>query len=122
MNIEIRRLTPELVEDYIHFFDVTPHATGKEEHRCYCVWWCNDDAEGKDYLPLEKRRNYAAQYVKDGNIQGYLAYCDGRVVGWCNANTKADCLKYYCWRRFMGAVPTGEREKVKSIALRLRRT
>ena len=115
MNIEIRKLTPALADDYVHFFDTTPHATHKEEHRCYCVWWCNDDSEGKDYLPLEKRRNYAIEYVKGGNIQGYLAYCDEQVVGWCNANTKADCLKCYCWRRFMGAVPTEESAKVKSI-------
>lgn len=25
MNIEIRKLTPELAEDYVNFFDVTPH-------------------------------------------------------------------------------------------------
>jgi hypothetical protein len=25
MAIEIRRLAPELAEDYIHFFDITPH-------------------------------------------------------------------------------------------------
>lgn len=26
MNIEIRRLTPGLAEDYARFFDVTPHS------------------------------------------------------------------------------------------------
>ncbi len=109
MNIDIRKLTPDLVDDYVRFFDTTPHATNKPEHKCYCVWWCNDDAEGKDYTSsVEARRNYAIHYVKGGSIQGYLAYCDDRVVGWCNANTKADCLKCYCWRRFMGSVPTEE--------------
>lgn len=120
MNIEIRKLTPDLVDDYVHFFDTTPHATKKEEHKCYCVWWCNEDYEGQDFTSsVEKRRDYAIQYVKGDNIQGYLAYYDDRVVGWCNANTKADCLKCYCWRRFMGAVPTDEETahdiNVKSI-------
>jgi len=119
MNIEIRKLTPNLVGDYVRFFDTTPHATNKAEHKCYCVWWCNDDAEGKDYTSsVEARRNYAVQYVKGNNIQGYLAYRDGEVVGWCNANTKADCLKCYCWRRFMGSVPTEEPHagtRVKSV-------
>ena len=118
MDIEIRKLTPALLEDYLHFFDTTPHADNIAEHRCYCVWWCSDDSEGKDFLPLEKRRNYAIQYVKGGNIQGYLAYCDGAVVGWCNANTKSDCLQCYCWRRFMGSIPAEESSqgvKVKSI-------
>lgn len=119
MNIEIRKLTPELVEDYVRFFDTTSHADNKDEHKCYCVWWCNDDYEGKDFTSsIEVRRNYAIQYVKGNNIQGYLAYCDDKVVGWCNANTKADCLKCYCWRRFMGFVPTEESNpdiKVKSV-------
>ena len=119
MNIEIRKLTPNLVEDYVRFFDTTPHADNKVDHKCYCVWWCNDDYEGKDFSSsVEVRRNYAIRYVKGSKIQGYLAYCDDEVVGWCNANTKADCLKCYCWRRFMGFVQTGESHpdiKVKSV-------
>ena len=119
MNIEIRKLTPNLVEDYVRFFDTTSHADNKDEHKCYCVWWCNDDYEGKDFTSsIEVRRRYAIQYVKGNNIQGYLAYCDDEVVGWCNANTKADCLKCYCWRRFMGSISTEESNpdiKVKSV-------
>lgn len=119
MIIEIRKLTPDLTHDYVRFFDTTPHADNKDEHRCYCVWWCSDDYEGKDFASsIDVRRNAAIQYVKGNNIQGYLAYCDGAVVGWCNANTKADCLKCYCWRRFMGAVPTEDPAagvRVKSI-------
>jgi GNAT superfamily N-acetyltransferase len=119
MNIEIRKLTPDLVGDYVNFFDTTPHADNRDEHKCYCVWWCNDDYEGKDFTSsTEVRRDYAIRYVKGNNIQGYLAYCDGKVVGWCNANTKADCLKCYCWRRFMGSVSTEESTpatRVKSV-------
>lgn len=118
MNIEIRKLTPALAEAYVHFFDSTPHADNMDEHKCYCVWWCNDDSEGKDFFSLEKRRDWAIQYIRGNNIQGYLAFCGDDIVGWCNANTKADCLKCYCWRRFMGSIPTEESTlsiKVKSI-------
>ena len=118
MDIEIRKLTPELAEDYVHFFDVTPHDDDIEGTKCYCVCWCNDDWVGKDFSTEEKRREYALRYVKDSVIQGYLAYCDGVIVGWCNANTKADCLKCCSWRRYMGEVPTEEAAadiKVKSI-------
>ncbi len=118
VNIEIRKLTPDLAKDYVYFFDTTPHADNIDDHKCYCVWWCNDDSEGKDFSTPGKRRDYAIEYVKGNNIQGYLAYCDDAVVGWCNANTKSDCLKCYCWRRFMGSIPTEESTpglKVKSI-------
>lgn len=116
--IDIRKLTPSRADDYVRFFDATPHADGKEEHKCYCVWWCGDDSEGKDFSSVEKRRDYALRCVKNNSIQGYLAYCDDEVVGWCNANTKSDCLKCYCWRRFMGSVPVeepGAGIRVKSI-------
>ena len=67
---------------------------------------------------FDNKLYYAIQYVKGNNIQGCLAYCDDEVVGWINANTKADCLKCYCWRRFMGSVSTEESNpdiKVKSV-------
>jgi GNAT superfamily N-acetyltransferase len=123
MNIEIRKLSPELAEDYVHFFDITPHSERQDsdDHKCYCVWWCNDDQDVdhiEHLLSKEKRRNYAIQKIKENRLQGYLAYHDGRVVGWCNANAKADCLKCYCWRRFMRAVPTDDIDvgiRVKSI-------
>jgi len=123
MNSEIRKLTPELAEDYVHFFDVTSHSEkpDSDECKCYCVWWCNDDQDVNNIdhlLSKEKRRNYAIQKIKENKIQGYLAYDGGKVVGWCNANTKTDCLKCYCWRRFMSAVPTEELVsgiRVKSI-------
>jgi hypothetical protein len=76
MNIEIRKLTPDLVDDYIQFFDITPHSDNMDDHKCYCVCWCNDDYEGKDFSSAEKRRDYAIKYVRNNNIQGYLAYSE----------------------------------------------
>lgn len=118
MNIEIRKLTPELVEDYVHFFDTTPHSTNKDEHRCYCVCWCNDDYKNKDFSTAEKRREIAIEYVKGNNIQGYLAFCDNKVIGWCNANTKSDCFECISWHMFMQSVDKDESSpgiKVKSV-------
>ena len=87
---------------YMAIFDNTPHATNKEEHKCYCIWWCNEDIGEKDYSSVEKRRELSINYIQGNNIQGYLAYCDNKVVGWCNANTKSDCYECFCWKRFMG--------------------
>jgi len=95
MDIEIRKLTPDLAEDYARFFDVTPHDdhTVKDELPCYCVTWRSDDSyagNGDHWYPTrEERRARAVQFVKDGKLQGYLAYRGGVIVGWCNAT--ADC-------------------------------
>ena len=118
MDIEIRKLMPEHAEEYVKFFDITSHDDNIEEHKCYCVCWCSDNWEGKDFSTAEKRRKYALQYVKEQNIQGYLAYSNDEIVGWCNANTKSSCLKCASWRRFMDYVPLEGIDadiKVKSI-------
>lgn len=119
MNVEIRKLTPDLLEDYLYFFENEAHADNENEDRCYCVCWCSDDhREGKDFSTPEKRRELAVQYINNGTIQGYLAYYDGQVVGWCNANTKSECLNCISWLRFMTSVNTKEAApeiKVKSI-------
>ena len=118
MNIKIRQLTPAFVDDYVRFFDQTPHSTNLDEHKCYCVCWSSDDDKDKDFSTAEKRRDMAVALVNSCHIQGYLAYCDNHVVGWCNANTKSDCYECISWRMFMGAVPREEGESdahVKSI-------
>jgi GNAT superfamily N-acetyltransferase len=92
MEIEIRKLTPDLAEEYVHFFDVTPHDLNIDERKCYCVTWRSDDSyeDGNHWYPTrEERRTRALQFVRDGSLQGYLAYHGGKIVGWCNAS--ADC-------------------------------
>ena len=118
MNVEIRKLTPVLVEDYVQFFDTTPHDDNTDASKCYCVCWSNVSDEGKDFSTAAKRRNIAIEYVKGGNIQGYLAYCDDKAVGWCNANTKSDCYECVSWKRFMREIDREEASpnlKVKSV-------
>lgn len=93
MNIEIRKLTPDTAEDYACFFDETPH-NDEFKHKCYCVSWRADAAEGESWpSKTADRRALAVERVKNGHIRGYLAYHDNKIVGWCNANTKSDCQK-----------------------------
>lgn len=112
MNIEIRKLVPDLSEDYLHFFENIVHED------CYCTCYCSDDHEGKDFHSKDVRRDYAKQYIKDSKIQGYLAYSDNQVVGWCNANRKSDCLKCEGWRHILSSINTTDSAsgvKVKSV-------
>lgn len=93
MDIEIRRLSPDLAEAYAQFFDDTPHDVNIDENKCYCVIWRSDDAYADGsahWFPTrEERRERAIGFVKAGSLQGYLAYRGEEIVGWCNVN--ADC-------------------------------
>ena len=114
MDIVIKALTPELTDDYLYFFDHTPHSTGKAEHKCYCVCWASTQGNPDECKTALERRNIAAQYIKNHFIQGYLAYSEDTVVGWCNANTKSDCYECISWKMFMQGIKIDER-KIKSV-------
>jgi len=120
MDIEIRKLTPDLAEDYARFFDVTPHWYGapRDELPCYCVTWRNDDTYAGDgdhwYPTREERRERAIRFIKAGGMQGYLAYAGGEIVGWCSAS--ADCkggVEYL--RSYWPIEENDANDKVKSI-------
>jgi len=94
-DVTVVKLTPSLVDDYVAFFDNTAHNASSNHDKCYCIAFCNDDVYHTGgvnwYDASDQRRAHAIQRVRDGNIQGYLAYHNGNVIGWCNANTKSDC-------------------------------
>lgn len=114
MSISIRKLTPALAQDYVRFFDETPHDENIPEHKCYCVCWISADSDHYDCSTVEKRRIAAVQLINEGHLQGYLAYDNDRIIGWCNANTKSECLNCVSWRYFMQDVPL-DSSRTKSV-------
>ena len=122
MKVEIKKLTPERVEDYVQFFDTVPHNPSGNGDKCYCVTFCKDavyQSGGLYWYPTaEERRQHGMKRVMDGDIQGYLAYVDGEVVGWCNAGDKADYGECIDHVRTYGNVPVEKSqpgEKIKFI-------
>ena len=116
MSIEIRELTPELLADYLYFFEQVAHTDNKEWDRCYCLIYCSADHRDEDFRSAEVRREYAIQYVQNGKITGYLAYQEGKIIGWCNANRKSDCLRCYGLRWLGDGVSDGLSDsEIKSV-------
>lgn len=98
MDVVIKELSPELLNDYLYFFENVAHTDNKEWDRCYCLNYCSDDQskiKGYTEFDADARRKYAVEYVKSGIIKGYLAYINGQVAGWCNVNDKKDCHKCF---------------------------
>ena len=42
-KITVCPLTPDLAEEYARFFDVTPHDVNRDDMKCYCITWRNDE-------------------------------------------------------------------------------
>jgi GNAT superfamily N-acetyltransferase len=85
-GIEIRKLTPELLGDYIDFFESDAFEGNPDWEGCYCMeaHFLGTDEEW-DAQPLVERRAFAADLVERGGQHGFLAFEGDRPVGWCNA-------------------------------------
>ena len=105
MNLSIKALRPELIEDYFDFFDHRAFADGSPFYPCYCnAFNMSREQIEKDLFSRAKAygegsagwkralRDSAWAMVLRGAIQGYLAYDGALAIGWCNAN---DRLNYY---------------------------
>jgi GNAT superfamily N-acetyltransferase len=94
MNITIKPLTPELADDYFDFFENRAF-TDDSPYRCYCQVYQMSKEQyqaGLEYAkqdPGRASREVAEQQIVDGILRGYLAYVDGKSIGWCNANDRA---------------------------------
>jgi len=117
VNLNIKKLTVDLLDDWLHFFDNVGFSDNGDWPGCYCMCyhWNNKLAEKYDWdTECNKRhgsgnRDRAIKLIKSGKMQGYLAYNDGDVVGWCNINDK----KNYNTINF--EFPWEESEKDKKI-------
>lgn len=100
MEIEIRKLTVELLNEWLDYFDNNAFSDDDEWPGCYCMhfhWNERLDSRNDWNETLEQvyretgkadNRSRAVNLIKKGTMQGYLAFHDGKAVGWCNANDK----------------------------------
>ena len=97
----IRRLTPDLLEDYLDFFDHRAFSDGSPFYPCYCSAFNMSRERIQDEFFRQAEingggndgwkkalRDSAVRMVTNSEIQGYLAYDRGLAVGWCNANDR----------------------------------
>lgn len=97
MRLTIHPLTADRAADYFDFFDNVAFTDHPEWAWCYCTYYhLNREAE----QALERQgnvpdslRNKARTMIEEGALNGYLAYADGKVVGWCNCGDKPSFLR-----------------------------
>ncbi len=84
----IKQMTPEHSSDWFDFFDNRAFADHEDWQGCYCTGPFTPRL--KEYQNTSrKRREYAAWLLDKGIMRGYLAFDQGKVVGWCNVNNKS---------------------------------
>ena len=94
MNIMVCRLNRNMTEEYIDFFDKRAFSDGSEERGCYCVWhhWTEQHELEHSFMPENERqyckKNYAKELIQNGILNGFVAFCDNHIVGFCNSDIK----------------------------------
>ena len=83
---EIHALCPERMPDFLRFFDEDAFSDNPKWASCYCQCYYEDHrvVVWKDRT-REQNRQVACERGAARAMRGYLAYLDGKVVGWCNA-------------------------------------
>jgi len=102
LKVEVRELTPELLDDYLRFFDKDAFTDFPEWSDCYCGFYdTSDDLWDATGKAGPANRAARAERIRSGKAHGLLAIADGRVVGWCNAQPRSSFLNM---RRYAIAV------------------
>jgi ribosomal protein S18 acetylase RimI-like enzyme len=85
-QIEIRQLTPELLPDWLSFFDNEAFLDNPDWASCYCQFYHADHDE-KDWGDRtgSENREASIRLIQRGRLRGHLAYLEGKVVGWCQS-------------------------------------
>ena len=96
MNISVKPLMPDLLEDYLSFFDNLVFTENPDWSGCYCYsfHFVGPDEQWNK----EDNRSSVIKLINEKEMAGYLAYSDNKPVGWCNANDRLKyqrLLKYY---------------------------
>jgi ribosomal protein S18 acetylase RimI-like enzyme len=93
LKYSIRPLTPDLLDDYLTFFDHDAFCDNPEWQSCYCAFFhCYSRAGEQEFdaRTSEQNRALVSGLIRAGHMHGYLAYSGAKAVGWCQAAPRAE--------------------------------
>lgn len=86
MQIELTRLTPNSLHDFLDYFDHRAFLNDEDWAGCYCqAYLYPPDTDPAEVFGEGKARQSACDNIASGKMDGYLAFHEGKVVGWCAA-------------------------------------
>lgn len=91
-QVTVERLTPARRDDFLRFFDHQrgpAFADNPEWAKCYCHYYELPKAIAWDSLDGPANRTAMAARIDVGEMEGFLAYAGGDVVGWLNGQPYA---------------------------------
>jgi ribosomal protein S18 acetylase RimI-like enzyme len=94
MKVTIKKLIPELVDDFLYYFDKIGFSNNPNWSGCYCYFHhCPGTAQDWMKRSKEQNRKDSKQLILTGKLNGFLAYDDTTPIGWINVDLKENYLK-----------------------------
>ncbi|MHA2393339.1 MAG: GNAT family N-acetyltransferase [Promethearchaeota archaeon] len=94
MDIIIKSLTPNLLDDFLYYFDKVGFADNPEWGGCYCRFYHFEGSIKKwGKRTNEENRQASIELINAGKMNGLLAYVDDKPIGWCNINPRCNFTK-----------------------------
>ena len=89
MDLIIKSLKPELLDDILFFFDEKAFVDNPDWATCYCHFFHFEGSRKKwsKRTKIQNRKS-SIKLINSGKMHGFLAYSNNIPVGWCNANSK----------------------------------
>ena len=89
-ELTFKRLSVESLHDFLDYFDHEAFVDNEKWAGCYCQFYLNDPSvTGSQPTTKGANRQSACDRVESGDMDGYLAYRDGKVVGWTAAGASS---------------------------------
>lgn len=89
-EVAVHPVTEDRIDDWIAFFDHDAFAGNPDWASCYCLEPHLPATDENPELPWREVRATMVERLQNGGTYGYLAYVDGRAVGWVNASPRSD--------------------------------
>lgn len=89
MELSIKSLSPEILKDFLYFFDHLAFTDNPHWASCYCYCYhANCSSEEWKARTGEQNRQASSQLILEGKMHGFIAYEDNMPIAWCHADLK----------------------------------
>ena len=88
MDVSIKPISPDLINDYLSFFDHMVFDENPDWSKCNCYSFHITGTT--EQWNKEDKRASVINLINAGAMKGYLAYSNRKTVGWCNANDRVN--------------------------------
>ncbi len=94
LDINIKPLTPDLLDDFLYYFDNIAFSDNPDWSGCYCYFHHYESGlKAWSARTKEENRSSSKQLILSGKLNGFLVYKKDKPIGWLNIDLTENYVK-----------------------------